>query len=40
MERKPEWRWKLCIGLILALQTFEEWGAPGGPWYEESLTKG
>ena len=40
MEGKPEWRWQLCIGLILALQSFVEWGAPDGPWDEESFTRG
>lgn len=40
MGGKPEWRWQLALGLILILQSFVEWSAPGGPWQEESFTKG
>ena len=40
MEEKPKWRWQLGLGLILVLQSFIEWGAPVGPWQDESFTRG
>ena len=40
MTEEPEWRWQLALGLALVLQSFTNWSAPGGPWNDESFTRG